>query len=136
MQEVMVPSSATLTTQEERNWAMICHLSALSGYVIPLGNILGPLVVWLMKKDSLAGVDRHGRDALNLHLSYTIYLTVALTVFGISLMIPLIGWLFAMFVALPAVVIIALMELVYGIVAGVRASQGQDTHAPMLIRFF
>lgn len=52
--------------QVARNWAMGCHLAALTCYVgIPFGNILGPLLVWLFKKDEYALVDEHGKEALN-----------------------------------------------------------------------
>ena len=42
-----------VTTKEERLWAMIAHLSAFSGHFIPFGHVLGPLVVWILKKDEL-----------------------------------------------------------------------------------
>ena len=39
-------------SKDEQNWAMICHLAALSGFIIPFGNVFGPLIVWLIKKGS------------------------------------------------------------------------------------
>lgn len=119
-----------VTTQEENTWAMVCHLSALSGYFIPFGNLLGPLIVWIIKKDASQNLDQVGKQALNFHLSYTIYLTAALTVFAVSLVVPFIGWLFAFVVALPVAVILGLIELVYSIVAAVNAYQGKPTAYP------
>src|SRR5688572_3569670 len=45
------------TNPEARQWGMFAHLSSLAGLVIPFGNFLGPLVVWLMKKDTMPFVD-------------------------------------------------------------------------------
>ena len=47
-------------SKDEKTWAMLCHLSAVAGFVIPFGSILGPLVVWLIKKDEMPFVDLHG----------------------------------------------------------------------------
>ena len=50
--------------KEERTWAMVCHLAALAGYIIPVaGNIVGPLIVWLMKKEQFALVNDQGKVA-------------------------------------------------------------------------
>ena len=46
-----VPEPAALPTPDERTWGMIAHLSALAGFIVPFGNILGPLVVWLVKRE-------------------------------------------------------------------------------------
>lgn len=51
----------------------LCHLSSFASFIIPLGNILGPLVVWLLRKDDLPSVDKHGKAALNFNISITIY---------------------------------------------------------------
>jgi len=55
-------SENTQVSKDEQNWAMFCHLAALSGFVIPLGNVIGPLVVWLIKKDTMPLVNQHGKD--------------------------------------------------------------------------
>ena len=55
---------------------MLCHLSSLAGSVIPFGNIVGPLVVWLIKKDEYAFVDDQGKESLNFQISITIYTVV------------------------------------------------------------
>jgi hypothetical protein len=62
------------SNSEERNWAMTCHLASFAGYVLPLGNIIGPLVAWLMKRDEFPLVDDQGKEALNFQISMTIYL--------------------------------------------------------------
>jgi uncharacterized Tic20 family protein len=67
----------------ERVWATFCHLAALTPLLgIPLGLILGPLVVWLIKKDESPFVNRHGKAALNFQISIIFYVLV-LAVIGL-----------------------------------------------------
>ena len=75
----------------DRTWDILCHLLALSGFVaVPLGNILGPLVIWLIKKEQLPSVDAHGKESLNFQISMTIYAIVAaLSIFAIVGFVPL-----------------------------------------------
>ena len=109
-------------TSEERNWAMLCHLSALAGLVIPSGHVIGPLVVWLMKKDQFPFVDDQGKESLNFQISVTIYLAAAL-----ATLLILIG-----IVLVPAVLIFSLVMV---ILAGVKASAGEAYRYPLCIRF-
>ncbi len=115
------PAPAGEVSQEERNWAMAAHLSALVT-VVGVPSLVGPLVVWLIKKDQLPFVDDQGREALNFNISFLIYGVVA----AISMFV-LVG-----FLLLP-IVIIAWLVLV--IVAAVRASGGERYRYPLTIRF-
>ena len=56
------PGSSSGLSKDSLNMGMLCHLLALSGLIIPLGNVLGPLVIWLMKKDSDPYVDEQGKE--------------------------------------------------------------------------
>jgi uncharacterized Tic20 family protein len=109
-------------SQDERNWGMLSHLAALAGFVIPFGNIVGPLVVWLIKKDQMPFVDDQGKESLNFQISVTIYMIVSLV-----LVFVLIGILL-----LIAVVIFSLVML---IVAAVKANSGEAYRYPLCIRF-
>ena len=52
--------------KDAKKWAMFTHLSALVGFIgVPFGTILGPLILWLMKKDDFDYVNQQGREALN-----------------------------------------------------------------------
>jgi hypothetical protein len=44
-------SPVTVNTKDQNMWAMLCHLSTFSVFIVPFGNIIGPLVIWLIKKD-------------------------------------------------------------------------------------
>ena len=101
---------------------MLCHLSTFSGSFIPLGNILGPLIIWLMKREVSPFIDTHGKEALNWQISATIYFVVCF-----ALVFVLIG-----FVLLPALLI---FDIVIVIIATVRANGGQAYRYPLTIRF-
>src|SRR5574340_957366 len=109
-------------SQEEKTWGMACHLSALAGLVTGLGFILGPLIVWLIKKDLFPFVDDQGKESLNFQISMFIYGIVAAI-----LIVVLIG-----FVLLP---LVGLFDIIMVIVAAIAASNGQTFRYPMTIRF-
>jgi len=74
--------------KDARTWATICHLSALLMLVgVPAGNILGPLVIWLVKRKEYEFVDDQGKEALNFQITFTIcaialFLLIFLLIFG------------------------------------------------------
>ncbi len=107
---------------EDKTWGMACHLAALAGLVIPFGNVVGPLVVWLMKKNESAFVDDQGKESLNFQISASIYMLVA----ALSMFV-LIG-----FILLP---IVALATLIMTIVGAIRANNGEQYRYPLTIRF-
>jgi len=59
-------------TQDERMFAMFCHLSALVGFVFPFGNIIAPLVIWILKKDQYPLVNEHGKEANAIRYNLTL----------------------------------------------------------------
>jgi uncharacterized Tic20 family protein len=107
----------------DRTWTVLCHASALLGFFIPWGgHILAPLVVWLIKRGDAAGVDEHGKESLNFQISMLIYNIIA----GILCLI-LIG-----FVLLP---ILHVLNVIFVILAALRASEGELYRYPITIRF-
>ena len=108
VKEAGSPQSA----KDEQNWAMICHLSALAGFVIPFGNVIGPLVVWQMKKDTMPLVDQHGKEALNFQITVAIAAIISMV-----LMLVIIGVFLLMIVALGGLVMTSL--------AGIKVANGE-----------
>lgn len=106
----------------DRSWDIFCHLSAAAGLFIPFGNVLGPLVIWLLKRDVLPSVNAHGKEALNFQISMAIYTIIA----AISIL-AIVG-----IVLLPVVV---LLDIVFMIVASVKAGNGELYRYPLSIRF-
>ncbi|MHB0912048.1 MAG: DUF4870 domain-containing protein [Armatimonadota bacterium] len=122
------------TEQEERTWAMLCHLSALLIYVLPtFGNIIGPLVIWLVQKDRYPLVDDQGKESLNFQISLTIY-GIALGGIAFIAVISIVGILL-----LPVLYILgaalAIFQVVMVIVAAVAANRGERYRYPLTIRF-
>ncbi len=111
-----------VASDDERLWAMLCHLSTFVGYVVPFGHVIAPLVIWLIQREKLPLVDDQGKEAVNFQISMTIYYLVA----GLSIFI-VIGC-----VLLPAALI---FDLVVTIIAAVKANQGVAYRYPLCIRF-
>ncbi len=111
---------ATPLAADSKNWGMIAHLSSLV-MLIGIPSLVGPLVVWLVRKDQDAWVGEHAREALNFNISVLIYSIVA----GISIFF-LVG-----IILLPAVLI---AWLVLTIIAGIKASNGETYQYPFTIR--
>ena len=84
--------------QQIRNWSMLCHLSALAGLFIPFGYIIGPLIVWQIKKSELPEIDPHGKESLNFQLTMLVVtLIFSFFLFGAMGYGALIGNPFVMF---------------------------------------
>jgi len=103
---------------------MWCHLSALAGLLVPFGNVLGPLIVWQMKKSEIPSVEIHGKAALNFQLTVLIAV-VAGSVAAILLSFFCVGWLL-----FPVVVLIGIAGIAFSIIAGLKANDGQDYQYP------
>ncbi len=115
--------AATGVEKEQATWAMVAHLSTLLGFTaIPFANILAPLVVWLIKKDTMPLVDDQGKEAINFQITVFIYGIV-----GFLLLFVLVGY-----ILLPALLI---FDLVYTIIAALNAQKGIAYRYPMTIRF-
>ena len=115
---------------QARTWNMFCHLSALSGFIgVPLGNVLGPLIVWQIKKNEIPSVDVHGKAALNFQLT----VLMAALVGGAA---ALVGFLFCFGLLLvPVLIVIGLAGLIFPIIAGIKANNGEDYKYPCSIEF-
>ena len=104
---------------------MFCHLAGLAGFLpfipFPIGNVLGPLILWLIKKDEFEFVDENGKEALNFQISVSIYLLACILMF----------FIFIGFILFPAVII---FNLVMIIIASVESSKGNAYRYPLCIR--
>ncbi|WP_053150280.1 DUF4870 domain-containing protein [Pseudomonas sp. P97.38] len=108
-------------SKEARQWAMFCHLSALLGIWIPFGTLIGPLVLWQLKRESDPFIDAQGKEALNFQITVAIASAISLL-----LMIVVIGFFLFGLVAIGA--------LVLTIIAGVKANEGQPYRYPFTWR--
>lgn len=114
--------NATIDNKDERMWGMLCHLSALAGCIIPFGNVIGPLIVYSMKKDEYAFVADQGKESLNFQISILIYLAIS----GLAVLL-LVGILL--------LIIVGLAALILTVIASVRANDGEYYRYPLTIQF-
>ncbi|ALN58745.1 MULTISPECIES: DUF4870 domain-containing protein [Lysobacter] len=108
-------------SQDEKTWGMLAHLSTLVGLIVPFGTILGPLVVWLIKKDTMPFVADQGKEALN----FNITVLIAMIIGGI-LTLVLIGVL--------VMIAVGLAWLVLTIMAALAANKGEAYRYPFTLR--
>ena len=127
------PASSGLPEPEKhaRLWNMLCHLSALTGYIgVPFGNIWMPLLIWQIKKHDVPSVEIHGKAAFNFQL------TVVLAIFA-SGILAVIGAFFCLghiLMLLPLAILVT--GCVYAVINGIKANDGEPIHYPYAIEFF
>jgi uncharacterized Tic20 family protein len=77
-------------SRDERMWGMLCHLSGLAIFVgVPFGNIVVPLILWLIKKDESSYVNYHGKEALNFQITVILCWLVCVPLMFVLIGIPL-----------------------------------------------
>jgi uncharacterized Tic20 family protein len=110
-----------LPSREARQWAMFCHFAAFLGLIFPFGNLLGPLILWQLKKETDPFIDAQGKEALNFQI------TVALAaVVCFMLIIVVIGF--------PLLMLVGVGALVLTIIAGIKANEGVAYRYPFTWR--
>ena len=117
--------------REECKWAMFCHLAGLSGLspLLPgIGSAVAPLVIWQLKADEFPFVDEQGRRAVNFQLSMLLYVTIGTIICFFSIvgafLIPVVFCVFG------------LVDLIFVLIAAVKANRGRHYRYPITIRFF
>jgi uncharacterized protein len=117
------------SSQEERQWAMFAHLSSLLGALITggIGVFVGPLVIWLIKKETMPFVDDQGKEALNFNITMAIV--------GVALVVLTVVTLgIGMLLTVPVGLAAAVAWLVFTIIAAIKASEGVSYRYPLTLR--
>ena len=122
------PPSGDAPSAEERQWGLFGHLSSLAGLVTGgIGNIVGPLVIWLIKKDTMPFAADQAKEALNFAITVSL---VCLVLFLLTVLTLGIGLL----VTGPLYLVIGLAALVLVIVAAIKANEGVAFRYPFSLR--
>ena len=100
---------------------MGCHFAAFLGLVFPFGNLLGPLILWQLKKDSDPFIDQQGKEALNFQITVAVAALVCLL-----LTLVVIGFLLLSVLGLGA--------LALTLIAGIKANEGRAYRYPFTWR--
>ncbi len=119
---------AGVPAQDERQWAMFGHLSALTGlFTGGLGNIAGPLVIWLVKKDTHAFAADQAKEALNFNIT--------LLIIGLLLgLVTVITFGIGALLTVPLGLLLGLAWLVLTILAAIKANEGTAYRYPFTLR--
>jgi len=123
--EAVPPIPAEQINKDQRTWAMLAHLSAFAYYVTGIGHIVGPLIVWLSKRDGNPFVNDQAKEALNFQISVTIYLVAAI-VMCITIILAPIG--------IPILIVLHAFQIVCMIIAAIKANDGVAFRYPLCIR--
>ncbi len=126
------PAPGGDVSAEQRQWAMFAHLSALVGGLLTSvvggwGTFAGPLIVWLIKKDTMPFVDDQAKEALNFNITVAI---IALVMTLMTVMTLGIGIIFTG----PILVIVGIAWLVLTIIAAIKANEGVAYRYPFALR--
>ena len=108
-------------SREARQWAMFCHFSAFLGMWFPFGSLIGPLILWQMKRESDPFIDDQGKEAMNFQITVAIASAICYVLMFVLIGFALIGLLF-----IGAVVLV--------VIAGVKANDGVSYHYPFTWR--
>ena len=108
-------------SKEVRQWAILCHFAAFFGLMFPFGSLLGPLILWQVKKDTDPFIDDQGKEALNFQITVGIAWAVCF----------LLGFIVIGFVLMTVLVIGA---VVMTIIAGIKANKGVAYRYPWTLR--
>ena len=108
---------------ENRQLLVLTHLSQLLDFITGIGGFLVPLIIWLIKKDEVFDMDRHGKAILNFRISMFIYLLIcvpAILLFGLGIL---------------GFIVIGIFYLIFPIINALRASNNQPPNYPLSIQF-
>jgi uncharacterized protein len=127
------PPLVDAPSADQRQWAMFAHLSALLGAILTgafghgWGCFLGPLIIWLVKKDTMPFVDDQGKEALNFNITVAIASVILLLLSIMTLGVGLI-------IAIPLWIILGIAWLVFTIIASIKANEGVRYRYPFTLR--
>ncbi len=105
----------------DNSLAVVMHLLGFAGFVFPFGNIIAPLILWLVKRSESPLLDAAGKEVLNFQISYTIYVAVA-------------GILCFVLIGLLILPVIGLLWIIFMIIAAVKTGNGESYKYPFSIR--
>ena len=106
-------------------WAMLAHVSAFAYYFSGIGHIIGPLIIWLAKRDSHPFIDDQAKEALNFQISVTIY-AIGAVLLCFTVILAIIG--------IPVLIGLHVFQIVCIIIAAIKANDGVAFRYPLTLR--
>jgi len=109
-------------SKDERVWALLCHISAFACFVFPFGNIIAPLIIWVLKKDESPFIADQGKEAINFQITVTIFFFISILLIFIAVGIPLLIGVF-------------FLSIIFTVIAALKANDGEKYRYPINMRF-
>jgi len=107
---------------EDKTWALFAHLGGLCTFIgFPVGHILVPLVIWLIKRDTMPFVKTHALESLNFQISMLIYGIIA-------------GLLIFILIGYAVLAVLFIFNVVVCIQAAMKANAGETFEYPLNLR--
>lgn len=107
--------------KEDKQLLVITHLSQLLDFVTGIGGFIVPLIIWLVKKDEILGMDENGKAILNFRISMFIYIIICIP------LILLLG------LGILGLIAIGFFYLIFPIVNAIRVSNNQEPNYPFTL---
>jgi len=115
-------SAVSSSSSSVRTWCILAHATALVGFLVPVaGHIVGPLIVWLAKRQDSPEIDAHGKESMNFQISMLIWNVIA-------------GILCLVLIGIPILILLHILNIIFVIVASIQASEGKLYRYPLAIR--
>jgi uncharacterized Tic20 family protein len=122
METTTTTPTPTSTSTSVRTWCILAHATALVGFLVPVaGHIVGPLIVWLAKRQDSPEIDAHGKESMNFQISMLIWNVIA-------------GILCLVLIGIPLLILLHILNIIFVIVATIQASEGKLYRYPLTIR--
>ncbi len=109
---------------DARTYGSMCHVIALSGLLIPFGDLLGPLLVWLLRRGAMPFVDHHGKESLNFQLTISLAWLLCLP----ALLSGIDGLVLAGAITL---VLVTVLDVMFVIIASLQSAKGEWYRYPV-----
>jgi uncharacterized Tic20 family protein len=119
------PAPGGGVSKDSKTFGMLCHLGGLAGYIFPFGNIIAPLIFWLIKKNEDKFVDDQGKESLNFQITISIAAVIG-AVLTIMVVTACVG--------VPLLIAVGICNLIFCIMGAVKANNGELYRYPVNLR--
>ena len=113
----------SVSGMDEKTYITLMHLSQFAGFIVPGLGFIAPIVMWLVKSKENPNIDKHGKNIANFMISMIIYAAIS-------------AILILLLIGIPMLIAIGIIEIVFIIIAAVKAANGEYWKYPLSIKFF
>ncbi len=119
-----IKTKAPERDRQTNQWAMFIHFSILAGWIIPIGGLIVPILLWQMKKDELPGIVPHAHIVLNWIVTSFVYAAICFILTFI--LIGILGW-----------IALGIATIIFAVIGGIKANEGEVWEYPgTIIKIF